>query len=141
MESTRRIGTALLAVLTLLSLAAGAFCGGCDACPLVTAGSMVRSLPGGAPPSVAPPCCHHQRTSPTILKAGCCSRMRTAVPIEASRAVLQSSSSASVALAAAAPADLPAETAAEAPAFDGIPAPPLLHERVGLYTLHAAFLI
>lgn len=68
--------------------------------------------------------------------------MRTAVPIEASRAVLQSSSSASVALAAAAPADLPAGTVAEAPAFDGVPAPPpLLHERVGLYTLHAAFLI
>ncbi|MFL6194167.1 MAG: hypothetical protein ACJ75H_08345 [Thermoanaerobaculia bacterium] len=102
---------------------------------------MVRSQTGGAPPSVAPPCCHHQRTSPTIRKADCCSRMRAAVPIEASRAVLQSSSSATVALAAAAPADLPVETVAEVPAFDRAPDPPLIHERVGLYTLHAAFLI
>jgi hypothetical protein len=141
METTRRIGTTFLAVLTLLSLAVGVLCGGCDACPLATARSMAGSQPGGVSKSVVPPCCHHSRTAPAIRKASCCNQVRTAVPNETSRAAPQPPSPASAALASAAPADPPVQTVAESPGWVPIPEPPRVPDRLGLYTLHAAFLI
>ncbi|MFL6234890.1 MAG: hypothetical protein ACJ76N_17280, partial [Thermoanaerobaculia bacterium] len=112
---------ALLLVLTLLTGLPGVLSAACGPCP-------ARS---------AMPCCQSSG-APTIKAPSCCETVRTLAPVPAARAV-EPSASAPVALAAS--LALPAEPLAERPLFAPPPAPPLLHEGVGLYTLNSVFLI
>lgn len=121
MKLDRRIRTAaLLLVLALLAGSPGvlAACGPCPA-----RGMM--------------PCCQSSG-APTVKAPSCCETFKTPAPVPVPRAV-QPSASAPVALAA--PLALPAEPLAAPPLWASPSAPPLLHEGVGLYTLHSVFLI
>jgi hypothetical protein len=137
MEPARRTRIVLLVSLVLAAWLPGTLYAGCDACPLATVGSMAGGPSGGAP-RVAPPCCPQNGASPAIRANGCCSRLRTAVPAETSRAVAPPSPSS---FSPAPPAALPGAPAAAEPIAEPPLSPPLLHDGVGLYTLHAAFLI
>ena len=81
--------------------------------------------------------CCHPSAAPTVKAPPCCGTVKTPAPVPAYRAT-EPSASAPVELAA--PLALPAEPLAERPLW-APPAPPLLHEGVGLYTLHSVFLI
>jgi len=92
---------------------------------------------GPCPARSAMPCCQSSG-APTVKAPSCCETLKTPAPAPVSRAI-EPASSAPVALAA--PLALPAEPQAERPLWAPPPAPPLLHEGVGLYTLHSVFLI
>jgi hypothetical protein len=111
---------ALLLILALLAGLPGVFAA-CGPCP-------ARS---------AMPCCQSSGT-PMLKAPPCCGTVKTPAPVPASR-VVEPSTPAPVALAA--PLGLAAEPRAERPLFAPHPSPPLLHEGVGLYTLHSVFLI
>lgn len=121
MKPDRRTRTALLLILTLLAGLPGVLSAACGPCP--TRSTM--------------PCCQSSG-APTVKAPSCCEAVKTLAPAPASRAI-EPSASAPVALAA--PLSLPAEPLADPPLFAPPPVPPLLHEGIGLYTLHAVFLI
>jgi hypothetical protein len=109
-----------------------------------TAALLLAGLPGvlyaacgPCPARTAMPCCQAS-DAPTVKAPSCCEALKTLAPAPASRAV-QPAPFVTVALAA--PLALPAEPLAERPHPAPPPAPPLLHEGIGLYTLHAVFLI
>ena len=83
-------------------------------------------------------CCLSGGAAPAVRTASCCETLRTAAPVETSRAVAPSPA---MALVPAPPVELPGATATSAPMAELPLGPPLLHEGIGLYTLHAAFLI
>ena len=107
--------------------------------------ALVAGLPGLLSTACGPlcaarsamPCCHPGGGSPTVKAPSCCEVFKTFAPAPVSWAV-QPASSAPVSLAA--PLALLAEPLAERP-LSAPPGPPLLHEGVGLYTLHAVFLL
>ena len=112
---------ALLLVLALLAGLPGVLYAACGPCP--------------GPSSMS--CCHPS-AAPTVKAPPCCGTVKTLTPVQAARAV-EPPVSAPIALAA--PLALPAEPLAERPLWAPPSAPPLLHEGVGLYTLHSVFLI
>jgi len=120
MKLDRRTRTALFLILALLAGLPGVFAA-CGPCP-------ARS---------AMPCCQSSAT-PMVKAPPCCGTVKTPAPVPASRAV-EPSAFAPVALAV--PIALPVEPLAERPFWAPHPSPPLLHEGVGLYTLHSVFLI
>ncbi len=81
------------------------------------------------------PCCRPGAV-PMVGAPSCCPALRAAPPEEALPAVPP----VPAALVATAAVELPGETVAEL-APEPLPDPPPLHEGVGLYTLHATFLI
>ncbi|MFL6259827.1 MAG: hypothetical protein ACJ76Y_08970 [Thermoanaerobaculia bacterium] len=121
MKLDRRTRTALLLVLTLLAGLPGVLSAACGPCPARSAMPCCQS--SGAPMLKAPPCC---------------GTVKAPAPVPASRAV-EPSVVAPAALAA--PLALAVEPLAERPLWAPHPWPPLLHEGVGLYTLHSVFLI
>lgn len=107
---------------------------------------FLAGLPGMLLASCGPLCpsrsvmsCCRSGDSPAIKAPSCCESLKPLAPLPASRAVAPSSPTA-VILAAAAP-DLPGEPMTAVPAPEPPPSPPLLHEGIGLYTLHSVFLI
>ncbi|HEY2293456.1 MAG TPA: hypothetical protein VGM86_22360 [Thermoanaerobaculia bacterium] len=121
MKLDRRTRIAFLLILTLLAGLPGVLSAACGPCP-------ARN---------AMPCCQSSAT-PMVKAPPCCGTVKTPAPVPASRAV-EPFASAPVALAA--PVVLALEPRVERPFRAPHPAPPLLHEGVGLYTLHAVFLI
>src|SRR3954451_12413765 len=121
MKLDRRTRTALLLILALLAGLPGVLSAACGPCPARNAMPCCQS--SGAPMVKAPPCC---------------GTVKTPAPVPVSRAV-EPSVAALVALVA--PLALPAGPRAERPIRAPHPSPPLLHEGVGLYTLHAVRLI
>ena len=121
MRLDRRSRTALLLILALLAGMQGVLYAACGPCTARSAMPCCQS--SGAPMVKAPPCCE---------------TFKTPAPVPASRAV-EPSVSAPVAMAA--PVVLPAEPLAARSLRVPHPSPPLLHEGVGLYTLHSVFLI
>jgi hypothetical protein len=115
----RTRNAALLLVLTLLAGLPGVLYAACGPC--ATRSAMPCCQSSGAPTVKAPPCCG-------TFKA----------PVPASQ-VVGPSVPAPVMLPA--PLGLTMEPGVERPLRAPHPAPPLLHEGVGLYTLHAVFLI
>jgi len=111
---------ALLLILALLAGLPGVFAA-CGPCP-------TRS---------AMPCCQSSG-APTVKAPSCCETLKTPAPVPASRAV---EPAASAPVAVAVPVALPAKPLAERPLWAPHSSPPLLHEGVGLYTLHSVFLI
>lgn len=118
--------TAFLA-LALLACSPGVLFAGCGvACPFGLA--MAEAS--------AHRCCRPSGGM-AVKPASCCETVRAAVPVETSRAVQPPP----MPLALASAANLPSEPVSR-PALPEIPeSPPPLHGKVGLYTLHAAFLI
>lgn len=114
MNSRRNRVTALL-VLAVLACAPGVLFADCRACH---------------------PCCRPD-TVRTIGAASCCPTLQAARPEEAPRAITPP---APVVPAAIPPVELPGEAVVQ-PAPKPLLGPPPLHEGIGLYTLHAAFLI
>jgi len=92
---------------------------------------------GPCPARSAMPCCQSSG-APTVKAPPCCGTVKTPAPVPVSRTV-EPSVVAPVALAI--PFVLATESRVERPLFAPHPSPPLLHEGVGLYTLHAVFLI
>src|SRR3982751_2982909 len=122
MKLDRRTRTAaLLLILALLAGLPGVLSAACGPCP-------ARSVM---------PCCQSSAT-PMVKAPPCCGTVKTPAPVPVSRAV-EPFVAAPVALAT--PLALPAEPLAERPLLAPHPSPPLLHEGVGLYTLHSVFLI
>jgi hypothetical protein len=123
-----RIRLTALVVLALVACSPGGLFAGCGvACPFMAA---MASQSGHR-------CCPQSATS-SVRAASCCETVQAAAPAETSRGIRPP---APVLLALAAPLALPSEPLAE-PRASGPPAsPPPLHEGIGLYTLHAAFLI
>jgi len=121
MKLDRRTRIALLLILALVAGLPGVLSAACGPCP-------ARN---------AMPCCQSSG-SPTVKAAPCCETVKTPAPALAPRAV-EPTASAPVALIA--PLALPAEPLPERPLPAPPPAPPLLHEGVGLYTLNSVFLI
>ena len=116
MNSRRNRVTALL-VLAVLACAPGVLFADCRGCH---------------------PCCRPD-TVRTIGAASCCPTVRAARQEAAPRAIAPP---APIALAAAPPAELPGETiAVTEPSPEPLLGPPPRYEGIGLYTLHAAFLI
>ena len=125
---------AILALVALLmSTSAWALCGACQAAPAV-------ERPGchEAPPAVQPDCCDGGAVGPA---EDCCGQLTEATPVATERS--------SARLAAAATCLAVAFTEAESIHRDSLPVrlsspeenPPPLHTDIGLYTLHAVFLI
>ena len=125
MKPVRRTRIAALLVLATLAWSPAVFSAGCVvACPFAKAA-------GGH-------CCRPYGGAPAVGAASCCEALRATSPVETSRAVAPSSS---VAFSPAPPAELPDVQVAPEPLPEVPPSPPPLHEGIGLYTLHAAFLI
>lgn len=124
MEPTRRTRFVALLVLAVLVGSPGVLFAGCAAaCP------FGKTAAGRS-------CCRPHGAAPAVRAASCCETLR-AVPAETPRAAVPS---AAVAFVPAVPVELPGEPIAESIAAQP-PNPPPLHEGIGLYTLHAAFLI
>ena len=123
MKPDRRTRIAVLLLLALVAGLPGLLSAACG--PLCAARSAM-------------PCCHPAGGAPTVKARSCCETLETLAPVQVSRAV-QPAPAGPVALAA--PLALPAEPLAARPLPAPPPAPPPLHEGVGLYTLHAVFLI
>src|SRR5436305_8823472 len=92
---------------------------------------------GPCPARDAMPCCQSSG-APTVKAPQCCETFKTSAPVPASREV---EPSVTAPVATAAPLALAVEPLAERPLRAPHPSPPLLHEGVGLYTLHSVFLI
>lgn len=122
MKPDRRTRIAFLLLLALLAGLPGVLSAACG--PLCAARSAM-------------PCCHPGGGAPTVKARSCCETLETLAPVQVSQAV-QPAPAGPVALAA--PLALPAEPLAARP-LPAPPGPPLLHEGIGLYTLHAVFLI
>jgi hypothetical protein len=124
MKLPRAPRAAVLLALAVLVGSAGALYAECAvACPFGE-GAAVH------------PCCR-PGAAPAMRGASCCETLEAAAPVPASRAVAPAPA---VSLAPSAPVALPIEPAASDPPA-ALPDPPPLHEGIGLYTLHAAFLI
>jgi hypothetical protein len=122
MESTRCTRITALLILAVLVGSPGVLFAGCAAaCPFGKAG---RS------------CCRPHGAAPAVRSASCCETVRT-VPAQAPRAAVPS---AAVAFIPAVPVELPGAPVAE-PIGEQPSNPPPLFQGIGLYTLHAAFLI
>jgi len=121
MKLDRRTRTALLLILALLAGLPGVLSAACGPCPVRSAMS----------------CCHSS-AAPMVKAPPCCGTVKTPAPVPASR-VVEPFVAAPVALAA--PLGLAVEPRVERPLQMSHPSPPLLHEGVGLYTLHSVFLI
>lgn len=128
MTPTRRLPTALIALLALLAWLPGALWAGGGTCPLLANASTA----GG--PAVAPPCCP-RNAERAFRAADCCHPPLTVAPVTVSR-VAESP----VALAPPGPAELASEPLAvpSVPLSAGLPSLP---EGIPLYTLHATLLI
>jgi hypothetical protein len=100
--------------------------------------AVLACAPGGlfAEHGARHSCCRPD-TVLTIGAASCCPTLQTARPEAAPRAIAPP---APFVLAAATPIELTEEVVAQ-PAPETVSGPPPLHEGIGLYTLHAAFLI
>lgn len=115
-----------LLILAVLAFSPGVLYAGCAAaCPFgkVVAGHR---------------CCLSAGIAPSMRAASCCETLRAAAPVETSRAVAPSPA---MAFAPAPPVELPGAAVAAAPITELPLSSPPLHEGIGLYTLHAAFLI
>jgi hypothetical protein len=123
MKLDRRTRIALLLLLALLAGLPGVLSATCG--PLCPARNAMS-------------CCHPGGGAPTVKAPSCCETLKTLAPVEASR-VVQPGGAAPVALAA--PLALTAEPLTERPLPAPPLGPPLLHEGIGLYTLHSVFLI
>jgi hypothetical protein len=117
-----RTRIALLLVLAFLAGLPGVLSAACGPCP-ARSGAMS--------------CCHSS-AAPTIKAPPCCPTVKTLPPALASRPV---EPPAPVPAVLAVPFALPAELRPEPPLPATSSVPPFLHEGVGLYTLHAVFLI
>ena len=115
MDSRRRIPVVTLLVLALLAGSPGALLAVCGDCH---------------------PCCRPPAV-PMVGDPSCCPAMQAASPEEALPSTVPP---VPTALTATAAVELPGETLAGV-APEPIPNPPPLHEGLGLYTLHATFLI
>lgn len=120
----RRTRIACVLILALLAGLPGASFGACG--PLCASRSSM-------------PCCHPAGGTPTIKAPSCCEALKSAMPAEAARAVRPAPSAPAATVTAV--LALPAEPLTARPLAPPPPGPPLLHEGVGLYTLHSVFLI
>jgi len=126
MKPARRIPTAALLVLATLAWSPAVVSAGCAvACPFAKAAAAHR-------------CCRPHGGAPAVGAASCCEALRAASPVETSRAVAPS---APAVFSPAPPAELPDVQVAVEPIAEPVSNPPPLHDGIGLYTLHAAFLI
>jgi hypothetical protein len=126
MKPTSRTRIVTLLILAVLACSPGALYAGCaSACPFGKVAAGHR-------------CCLSGGAAPALRTASCCESLRTAAPVETSRAVAPSPA---MAFAPAPPVELPDAAVTSAPIAEPTLGPPLLHEGIGLYTLHAAFLI
>jgi hypothetical protein len=126
MRRSGQVGIAAVLLLALLLGAAGPLFAGCAAaCPFGKVAAGHR-------------CCLSAGIAPSMRTASCCETLRAAAPVETSRAVAPSPA---MAFAPAPPVELPGAAVAAAPIADLPLGSPPLHEGIGLYTLHAAFLI
>jgi hypothetical protein len=126
MKPARRTRIAALLVLATLAWSPGVLSAGCAiACPFAKAVAGRR-------------CCRPHGGAPAVGAASCCEALRATSPVETSRAVAPSSPAA---FSPAPPAELPEVQVASEPIPEVPLSPPPLHEGIGLYTLHAAFLI
>lgn len=104
----------------------GWLCAGCEACTSQPAPALSN--------------CHGSHCAPAAIEAriDCCGHAETATPPAAPRVA---AASIHPGVPAAVPALPVRPTAPRSAAFNAPSEPPPLHEGVGLYTLHAAFLI
>lgn len=121
--------TALLVLALVACSPAGLFAGCGVSCPFMGAMGAKSGMSGHR-------CCP-QSAALAVRAASCCETVQAAAA-ETSRAIRPP---APVLLALAAPLALPSEPLAEPRAVEPPASPPPLHEGIGLYTLHAAFLI
>ncbi|HEV8581457.1 MAG TPA: hypothetical protein VGX68_20525 [Thermoanaerobaculia bacterium] len=123
MEPTRRTRIAALLLLAVLAASPGVLFAGCAAaCPFGKAGRA---------------CCRPHGAAPAVRTASCCQTLK-ATPAETPGAAVPSTV---VAFVPAVPVELPGEQPVAEPVAEQPADPPPLHEGIGLYTLHAAFLI
>src|SRR5262245_12888347 len=126
MKPVLRTRIVALLILAVLAWSPGVLYAGCAAaCPFGKAAAGHR-------------CCLSGGAAPAVRTASCCETLRTAAPVETSRAVAPA---VAMALSPAPPAVLPVAPVLSAPLAELPLSPPPLHEGIGLYTLHAAFLI
>jgi hypothetical protein len=123
MKLDRRTRIAGILVLALLAGLPGVLLAACGPC----------SRPS------AMPCCHPGDGTLTVQARSCCETVKSSTPSAASPAIRPASSAPAIALAE--PLALAAEPLTAPPLPVPPPGPPLLHEGVGLYTLHSVFLI
>jgi hypothetical protein len=126
MKPVRRTRIAALLILAALAWSPGVLYAGCAAvCPFANA-------------KVVSPCCRTHGAAPAVRAASCCETLRAAAPAATAQAIKPA---ASAPFALVAPLAKPSEPACgleiAALLFD----PPPLHQGIGLYTLHATFLI
>ena len=127
MEPARRTRTAGLLLLVVLAWSPGVLFAGCAA-----------ACPFGAKAAAGHRCCRPQGSAPAFRTRSCCQTLRTAAPVETSRAVQPSA--AALFVLAAPLALLSQQVSVPTPELPP-PSPPPLHEGLGLYTLHSVFLI
>ncbi len=115
-----------LLILVVLAFSPGVLYAGCaSACPFGKTAAGHR-------------CCLSGGSVPAMRTASCCETLRAAAPVETSSAVAPSPA---MAFAPAPPVELPGAAVAAVPIAELPLSSPPLHEGIGLYTLHAAFLI
>jgi hypothetical protein len=116
MDSRRITRVIALLVLALLAGSPGALLAACEDCH---------------------PCCRPSAV-PMVGAPSCCPTMQAAAPEEALPATVPPTPPVLMATAAV---ELPAEEMVAELAPEPLPNPPPLHQGLGLYTLHATFLI
>jgi hypothetical protein len=125
MGFTRRTRVTAILVLAVLVGSPGMLFAGCAAaCPFGKA-------------AAGRPCCRPHDAAPAVGAASCCQTLK-ATPAGTPRAAVPS---APVAFVPAVPVELPGEQPIAKLLVEQPSNPPPLHEGIGLYTLHAAFLI
>jgi len=126
MQPTRRTRIAALLILAALAWSPGVLFAGCAAaCPMAGASAKL-------------PCCRTHSAAPAMRAASCCETLKAGASAETSRAVRPP---ASVLFVLVTPLALLAEPVSPPTVAALVSEPPPLHEGIGLYTLHATFLI
>ena len=138
MRRTGRTRTAVLALLAVLSGLSGPVWAVCVACQPATAAPMTGCH--GARPAIHPACCGGSAVAPA---KGCCGHLAAAEPLATAPPSAVRLAPAGIALAAstASAAETVRQTAVPVRLSPPPEDPPPLYADVGLYTLHAVFLI
>lgn len=133
MRRTGRTRIAVLALLALLGWLAGPTWADCCASMTTATATPMPGCQGERAPEIHPPCCGGKEVAPT---GSCCGRISAAAPATATP------TPAPAPLCASISPGTPAEPVQQDAAPVRLPPlPPPLHAGVGLYTLHAVFLI
>jgi hypothetical protein len=133
MRRTGRNRIAMTAIVAVLAMLAGPTWAGCCPSKTTAPATQMSGCHGESAPEIHPPCCGGKEVAPS---GDCCGRIQATAPATATPTPAPAPLCAQLSPLSSAEPVQPDVSPVRLP-----PLPPPLHADVGLYTLHAVFLI